>query len=175
MRKHQIVEITADGRDKGKKFLIVEKSAFETEKWAARALSALSRTGVEVDEELIASGAIGLVVVGLEALKRLPFEEAEPLMDDMMTCVSFIPDAKQVLENGRPYSRKLARGDDEDEGDIAEVATLLKLREEVLELHLGFSVTAALSTMAAAVSSRRQASSTSLDASAPSSPPAAPA
>jgi|GEM_PF-370466 len=175
MRKHKIVEITAEGRDQGKKFLIVEKSAFETEKWAARAISALSRTGVGVDDELIASGAIGLVVVGLEALKQLPFEDLEPLMDDMMTCVSFVPDTKQVLENGRPYSRRLDLGDDEDDGDICEVATIFKLREEVLELHLGFSVTAALSTMAAAVTSRRQAMQTSPEPSGQPSPQAKPA
>lgn len=167
MRKHKTVTIDADGRDKGKSFLIVEKSAWETEKWAARALFALSRSGAEVPDETLRAGALGILAAGLEAFKRMPFEDAEPLLDEMMDCVHFVPDAsaKDPL-SGLPATRALMPADQFNDGDIAEVATLLKLRAEVLELHLGFSITAALSGLA-------QAAVTSSRPNSPTSPPAA--
>lgn len=151
MRKWKVVAIDGEGRDKGKAFLIVEKSAYDAEKWAARALFALSRVGVEVPDDAIRAGALGVLAIGLEAFKALPFEEAEPLLDEMMTCISFVPDASKIdPETKRPIPRPLMRGDDVNDGDISEVGTLVKLRGEVLELHLGFSIAAVLSNLAAA-------------------------
>lgn len=149
MRKHHVVTITTEGRDAGKSFLVVEKSAYDAEKWATRAIMALSRAGVEVPDEAMAAGALGILIAGVQAFKALPFDEAEPLLDEMMTCVSFVPDASKLDARGRPIARALMLGDDYNDGDIAEVTTLLKLRSEVLELHLGFSITAALSNLAA--------------------------
>jgi hypothetical protein len=61
-------------------------------------------------------------------------------------------------------------GDDINDGDIEEVRTLLLLRGEVLELHLGFSITAALSGLSAAVrNSSPPTTRTSRPSSAPSS------
>ena len=164
MRKHKTVVIEADGRDQGKTFLIVEKSAYDAERWATRALMALSRAGVEVGDETIRSGAVGILIAGLEAFKALPFEEAEPLLDEMLGCITFVPDPNKIDPNsGRPLSRPVMRGDDLNDGDIADVATLLKLRSEVLELHLGFSIAAALSNLAAlaGIGSNQRTSSTS--------------
>lgn len=172
MRQHKVVTIVTEGRDKGKSFLLVEKSAFEAEKWATRALMALSRAGVEVDDDAIGAGSLGILLAGLDAFKALPFDEAEPLLDEMLTCISFVPDTGSIDPNsGRPFCRALMRGDDYNDGDIAEVSTLLKLRSEVLELHLGFSVTAALSNLAAAaaIGSSQRTSSTSHKRSARSS------
>lgn len=150
MRKHVVIKIEAEGRDQGKSFLIVEKSAYDAERWATRALMALSRAGVEVGDETIRSGAVGILIAGLEAFKALPFEDAEPLLDEMLSCIAFVPDPDKIDPNsGRPLSRPVLRGDDFNEGDIEDVATLLKLRSEVLELHLGFSIAAALSNLAA--------------------------
>jgi hypothetical protein len=161
MRKHKVVTIAAEGRDKGKSFLIVEKSAYEAEKWATRALLALSQAGAQVGDDALASGALGILVAGLEAFKVLPYDLAEPLLDEMMTCVSFVPDpAKINPDTLRPLSRGLRT--DDDEGDIQEVATLLKLRSEVLDLHLGFSVTAALSSLAAAAGNHSSQQTTSM-------------
>jgi hypothetical protein len=165
MRKHTVVTIAAEGRDEGKSFLIVEKSAFEAEKWATRALMALSKAGVEVGDDAIRAGAVGIMLAGLDAFKALPFDLAEPLLDEMMTCISFVPDVSKLDQHDRPIARPLMRGDDYNDGDIAEVATLLKLRSEVLELHLGFSITAALSNLAAAagIGSSQRTSPTSPD------------
>lgn len=151
MRKFETITITAEGRDHGKSFLVVEKPAYEAEKWATRAVMALSRAGAEVPDEAIQAGALGILIAGVQAFKVLPFDEAEPLLDEMMSCVHFVPDVSKVDPlSGRPLTRALQAGDDFNDGDIAEVATLLKLRSEVLELHLGFSIAAALSNLAAA-------------------------
>lgn len=42
-RKEKEFQITEDGRDKGKLYLIKEMSAFETEKWAMRTVNAIMR------------------------------------------------------------------------------------------------------------------------------------
>lgn len=169
MRKTKVITIEADCRDKGKSFFIREKSAVEAERWAGRALSALSRHGVLLDDEFLNSGMAGLVVAGIESLKRLPFEEAEPLLNDMLSCVRFVPDKNQKdAATGYPLMRPLLLGDDDEDGDIEEVSTLLHIRGEVLELHLGFSIAAVLSNMAAAVEARRQAMQTSPTQSEPS-------
>lgn len=160
MRKHKVVTIAAEGRDKGKSFLIIEKSAYDAEKWATRALLALSQAGVEVGEDAMQSGALGILVAGMEAFKVLPYDLAEPLLEEMLTCISFVPDPDKInADTGRPLSRGLRT--DDDAGDIQEVATLLKLRSEVLDLHLGFSVTAALSSLAAAAGNRSSQQTTS--------------
>lgn len=161
-RKFKTVTITAEGRDKGKSFLIVEMSAYSAERWATRALLALSRAGAEVPDDALSAGSLGLVLVGLDALRKLPYEEAEPLLDEMLGCVHFVPDlAKVDPMSGRPVTRALMRPDDFNDGDIEEVTTLLQLREEAVSLHLGFSLVAVLQGMAATLNSSRQNSSTS--------------
>lgn len=145
MRKSTVVTITAEGRDRGKQFLITEMSAMETEAWAARALLALGRSGMEISDEAIEVGAAAaLVAAGISSFRRLAFDDAEPLLREMMQCVTLIPDpTKTDPATGRAMSRALIPD------DIEEVSTLLKLRGEVLDLHLGFSVAAALSSWVA--------------------------
>jgi hypothetical protein len=170
MRKHKIITVDTEGRDKGKSFLIVEKSAFEAERWATKALLALGRSGVDVPEEIMQAGALGFVLVGVEAFKKMRFEDAEGLLDEMLTCASFVPDpGKTDTATGRPIARPLRM--DPDNGDIEEVTTLLKLRGEVIELHMGFSPAAALSDLAAVAISSRQNTPTSPAPSEPLSQP----
>lgn len=177
-RKHKIVTIDAEGRDKGKSFLIVEKSAWDSEKWATRALLTLSKAGVEVPDDVMQAGAIGLLAIGLDAFRQLSFEEAEPLLAEMVTCIHFVPDAatKDPM-TGRPMTRGLIMPTEVNDGDIEEVPTLLKLRAEALELHVGFSISAAISTLMAmtARNSSRPRTQTSLDPAEPSSEPVEPA
>lgn len=153
-RKHKVITIDAECRDHGKNFLIVEKSAFDTEKWAARALLALSRSGVEVPDDAIEAGALGVLIAGIGGMQRMRYEDAEPLLEEMLTCISFVPDPNKIDPvTGRPITRPLVRSD--EGGDVEEVSTLLRLRGEALDLHLGFSVTAVLSKVAAAVQTLR--------------------
>jgi hypothetical protein len=168
LRKTKLVRIEAEGRDRGKCFLLVEKDAFETEKWATRALLALGRAGVSGVEEAVSAGALGLLAIGFDAMGKLHYEDAETLFDEMLTCVSFVPDPAKVDQmTARPLSRPIIRG---EEGDIEEAKTIAHLRDEVLDLHLGFSMAGGLSMLTSlAQTSNRPDTSTSRNRAAPSS------
>lgn len=116
------------GRDAGKVFVITEMSAFAAEKWAARALLALARSGLDVPEDVAREGMAGIARFGFGAIAGAKFEEIEPLLDEMFLCVKIAPDPKHM---------ELTRGVIEE--DVEEIATLLKLRGEALKLHVDFS------------------------------------
>jgi len=134
MRNTKTVIIQAEGRDFGKSYILTELSAMKAEKWAARALLALLKSGLQVPDEIAQAGLGGVAALGMNAFANLSFESAEPLLDEMMTCVQFVSSSGSV----RPLS--------EAASDIEEVKTLWILRQEVLELHLGFSIADKLST-----------------------------
>lgn len=127
-RKTATVLIEDAGRDQGKTFLIREMSAHRAERWATRALMALAKAGVQVPDDLAGAGLAGIAAIGMQALGSLSFADAEPLLDEMMACVSVVPSPNVV----RPLI----------EDDIEEVLTRLKLRVEVFNLHTGFSLAA---------------------------------
>ncbi len=131
-RKQQTVTISAEGRDKGKVFVLTELSAYEAEDWAGRALFALMNAGVEIPENIAQAGLAGVAALGMTALTKLPYDSAKPLLDSMMGCVKIQPSTNVV--------RALIAD------DIEEVATLLTLRKHVLGLHMDFSMPAAKST-----------------------------
>ena len=112
-------------RDAGKKFRITEMPSWQAEKWALRAFMALARSGVDVPEDVQELGLAGLAQLGLKALAGASFEEAEPLLDEMMTCVKFVSSAG--------HERDLLPD------EIEEVATRLQLRGEIFKLHTDFS------------------------------------
>lgn len=128
-RKQEIVVIEDEGRDKGKTFVITEMSSDRGERWAIRALLALTNAGVTVDDHSMSAGMAGIAAVGLEALGRLSFEAAEPLLEEMFSCIKIKPSAKAP-------EREIMQGDD---GDIEEIKTRLTLRMAVLKLHVNFS------------------------------------
>lgn len=141
MRKETVVVIETAGRDAGKHFKIREMSARRAESWATRALLALTRSGVEVPDDLAGAGMAGIAAVSLRALGGLSYTDLQPLMDEMLECVTIIPDPSKPAA----FDRKLV------EDDVEEVATLVRLREEVLSLHLGFSIAAYRLKLAEAV------------------------
>lgn len=133
MRKELDITIT-DGspetnRDYGKTFRIREMPAAQAEKWAMRALMTVARTGIDIPEELIGGGMQSVAILGIQAITRVNFDDAEPLLDEMMGCVSVKPDPKN------PSIVRPLNGDD----DIEEIRTRVKLREEIIKLHVGFS------------------------------------
>jgi hypothetical protein len=134
-RKEIIITIDDDGRDRGKAFTIRELSAMKAERWAARALLALMHSGIDVPEDVADAGFAGIAAIGVRAFAGVDFAEAEPLMAEMLTCCQIIPDPSRPQVH-RPII----------EDDIEEVATLLRLREEILSLHLGFSIAGFRST-----------------------------
>ncbi|MGF6604574.1 hypothetical protein P3T23_009330 [Paraburkholderia sp. GAS448] len=127
MRKQIIYTVSAEGRDHGKVFQLTEMPADQAEKWAIRVLLALGRAGIDLPPGIEREGMAAMARVGLEALMRIDFHDAEPLLDEMMGCVRFQPN---------PADPKVVRALIAD--DIEEVATRVLLRREVFRLHTGF-------------------------------------
>jgi hypothetical protein len=134
-RKEIDVTITADGRDKGKVFHIRELSAMHAEKWAMRALQAAVRAGVNIPDNIADQGMATIAAIGIQTLATMSFAEAEPLLDEMFECVLIKPDRAHP---------EIVRNLLED--DIEEVATRIKLRRDILDLHVSFSKPASPST-----------------------------
>ena len=126
MRK-QLTYTAQDGRDKGKAFIITEMAARPAHKWATRALFALISGGVDIPEGVAEMGMAGLAAIGLQSLNGISVEKAEPLLDELLTCVSVMPDPRKP-----EVVRALF------DGDIEEPMTYFKLQKEVLILHMGF-------------------------------------
>jgi hypothetical protein len=129
MRKTDRVTVPFEGRDKDKVFVITEMSAARAEKWAARALLLLVKSGVELPEDVANAGMAGIASAGIQALMNVDFDDAEPLLDEMLTCVQINPD---------PSRPAIVRNLVDD--DTEEVSTRVWLRQKVFELHVGFSL-----------------------------------
>lgn len=138
-RREKDFKVEAVGRDQGKIFRLVEMSAFAAEKFAAKVLLALMKSGVKIPENVKDAGLAGLATVAISAFGGIHPDVLMPLLDEMMECVKIIPDSR--------YPDKSVRALVDE--DIEEVATLLELRKELLELHLGFSLAAKLSNLMA--------------------------
>lgn len=131
-RKTLDVTIDAEGRDKGKVFRITEMPAAQAEKWAFRAVLALGSAGVDLPKELADSGVAGLRHVAISLLLKIPFHAADSLLDELFSCVAAVPNSANPS-----VVRQLVPDDTE------EIATRLRLRMEVINLHAGFLLAAA--------------------------------
>lgn len=154
MRKTRTVVIPqpAEGkvnRDAGKTFLLTEMAAIPTEKWGIRAMMALGTSGIVVPQELADAGILGIALLGYQALMGAEFKAIEPLMDEMMHCVQYLPSESVRM----PFSMF---GD----STIEEVSTLLLLREQLLELHTGFTLAEIAQRLKEAVSAKNSSLST---------------
>jgi len=150
--KTERITITADGRDKGKVFVITEMPARPAEKWATRVFIALAKAGIDVPDNIGQQGMVGIGLLTLKMISGIRFEDAEPLMDEMFRCVQIQPDPRKP-EVVRPLIDNGTEGD-----DIEEVATRLRLRSEVINLHTGFSMSDALSKLTSASDTAEPAS-----------------
>jgi hypothetical protein len=119
----EIKDVAGVGRDADKVYRITEMPAVKAEKWALKALWAVASAGVDIPEDVSNAPLAKLAEFGLKALAKVPFHIAEPLLDEMLTCVEVLTDAGV---------RKLIADDFQD------VKTILKLRKEVLSLHVDF-------------------------------------
>lgn len=151
-------------RDNGKTFLLTEMPADQGARWADRFIFAIMNAGIDLPDGIVGGGMAGLAAIGLEsilkALSKVPFEVAEPLLDEIMTCVQWRGAA------ALPWQAILSGINCQ----IEEVQTFYSLRIAWLELHLGFSFAAALQKLRAAQAAElsSQSTPTSLDSSAPS-------
>ena len=144
-RRTEEFKVEAVGRDKGKIFLLTEMSAFAAEKWAAKALLALMKSGADIPETTLGAGTAGLASIAMTAFGNVPPEALMPLLDEMMSCVQCIPDPRNPLS-----ARKLV------EEDIEEITTIFEIRKRLLDLHLGFSLAAKLSNSSASAAAIEQ-------------------
>lgn len=127
--KQEVVIIDADGRDKGKVFVIHEFPARRIEKWGARAVLAIAKNGVSVDFDPATAGMAEFAELALRAIPKLDFADAEPLLDEMMQSFRIRPDKRHP-----EVERELV------EDDIEEVATIWVLRKRWIQMHTGFSM-----------------------------------
>jgi hypothetical protein len=146
MRKEKEITIEADNRDKGKVYILHEMSSAQGEKWGLRAMLALGKSKLEIPPELMSQGLAGIAALGIRAFGSMEFEDAEPLMDEMMACFEIRPDPI----NHPSVQRRLMA-----EEDIEEVSTRVQLRAEWWALHTGFSIDVVLSRLKAVGSAIR--------------------
>jgi len=167
--RSQSITITRAGRDQGGVFILTEMPAIPASEWFVRTLQVLVRSGADVPPDIFRHGAIGFVTIGVGALLtgigKAPWAEIKPLLDELLSCVTAYtpPGGTQPITNLTTIKTQ-----------IAEPATVFQLYEEVVSLHLGFSIRAKLSSYRSLVDDLMKTTSgpnmrTSTDASAPSS------
>lgn len=130
-----------DGRDAGKTFRITEMPADQAERWAMRALLAFANAGARLPDGVLDAGMAGVVaslpmllVQGVRSLAGMKYEDVGSLLDEMMTCVAFVPP-------GVPQTFPLMAG---RASQVEEIRTRLQLRYEVLQVHMDPTLAAAL-------------------------------
>ena len=174
MRRTATVIIDREGRDQGGVFVLTEMAVIPATEWFIRAMQILARSGVDVPSNIMSQGAAGFVTMGigtvLTGLGKAPWYEVKPLLDELLSCITSYQPPGAVAP--------LARWD-VIKTQIEEPSTILQIHEEVVSLHLGFSLSARLSNyraMAAAMMSALMPNiETSTDPLPSSSPPDLPA
>ena len=134
MLKTTVITISDQGRDFSKTFLITEMPAMQAERWVYRLFFALSRAGIEIPDDIAQAGMAGIARISFKMLGGMQWQDAEPLLEEMFSCIRIIPDITKS-----EFSRPLL------EDDIEEVQTRMKLRWEVVQLHAGFFIAVARS------------------------------
>lgn len=129
-------------RDFGKVYTLTEWPALRIEKWAGKLLLALGRSGDILPEGAASQGLAGLAGIDpAKLIKGLQWDEAEPLLDEMLTGPPGMPipiKVKVPNPNGDALTHNLMF-----DSDIEELSTLLRIRMEWLRLQTGFSIAAA--------------------------------
>lgn len=120
-RRTKDITIEAENRDHGKTFVITEMPSEQAEWWAFRVLQALIGGNPDLSLDAPLSE---LAKAGIKAIGRIPADQAKPIYDEMMGCVSV----------------RLPSGGTRDllPTDIEEIGTRMKLRIEVGAMHLDF-------------------------------------
>jgi hypothetical protein len=142
-RKKIIVTVPAEyGRDSGKHFRIEEFDAVRAEKWAWRLFLAVKGTEGAVPTDIAPLGMIAVAIHGINAFlaSDVDWSKLEPLLDEMLECVTIARDVKTADHDGVLIGHKVLVG------DIEEPATATWLRSEVVRLHTNFSFIDAAST-----------------------------
>lgn len=146
-RRTKEVLISADGRDKGKCFVVMEPPADQGERWANRLLFALVNAGTKLPAGSLDAGMAGLsqglgqafASRGASVLAGLHYSDVSGLLDEMMEHIQFQPSAPGV-----PLQR-IYTGEN---SQIEEITTRWTLRLEWIQLTMGFLLAGVSSTSA---------------------------
>jgi hypothetical protein len=131
-------EITVQLEDRGKQltFKIKEMPATKMERWIIRALLLLLRgenaASLDSAQSAVSSSDLNkaanfLMKDGVKALARVDYEEAEPLLEELLNCCRRVDAGVDQLCTS-----------DTVDGYIEDVRTLFKLRMEAAKLNLSF-------------------------------------
>lgn len=126
--------ITIDkGKDTGKVFEVSQMPVSRLEKWSARALIALFGGDIplEIKDMSSVSNSAALAAGVLNSLGALDWGKIEPLYDELLSCISVVPDP------ARPNVTVPLNTSNMD-AHISEIGTIIKLRGEVLAVNLDF-------------------------------------
>jgi len=147
-RKELRVKITDKGRDEGKTFVLREMPSDQAERWFVRLVLALANAGAKMPEEILFGGAAGFaemlptlrnsLVVAIRAIQGLDHRDVQELFNEMTPFITWQPPGLPA-----PPEQEIFPGVN---CQIDEVATWLKLRFELIQLHVGFSLTVDAST-----------------------------
>ena len=134
MRKEVFITIEK-GRDQGKTFKITEMSASAIEKWAGQALLAIMKGNADINVSDLrqTSQTAALLTAVKGAFFSLEWHEVQPLMDALLPQIRFVPDAAKP-DMTMPLTPATV------DAHIEDVATLVRLRGEVLKLSLDFFI-----------------------------------
>lgn len=146
-RKTQLITIAAEGRDKGKTFVVHEMPSDQGERWFFRLVLALANAGAKVPDQVLFGGAAGFaemlptfrnsLAVAIRALQGLSYDgDVEMLLNEMLPYIKWQP------PGGAP-EQDIFPGPD---SQIEEVSTRFRLRVAWAELHVGFSLADVVST-----------------------------
>lgn len=119
------------GRDVGRRYQLTELPADQAEWWAIRAGRALAVAGVQLPDDWENAGMATIALAGFAALAHMPEQTLKDLLDEMFTCVKYLP------ENAKIMPQALIIGDG---SQIEEIRTRWQLRRALYYLHTGFTV-----------------------------------
>lgn len=135
MRKTAKIVIGPEGgRDAGKSFVITEMSAADAARWGRQAFQGLAKGNTELPEDANGADLPTIASLGFKAIASLKDEETENLLDQLMRCVTYLPDPN------RPEIKRGGAGQALFADDIEEYRTQYRLQAEAFELSLGFSM-----------------------------------
>ena len=141
MRKSATIVVAREGRDQGDTVTITEMAAIPATEWFIRAMQLLVRSGADVPPNIMEHGVAGFATIGIGTIiggmGKAPWYEVKPLLDELLTCVTGYQKTGAIAPITQWNVIK---------GQIEEPSTILQIYEEVVSLHLGFSVAAKLST-----------------------------
>lgn len=166
MRRSSTILISREGRDKGKSFVIEEMPAIQATEWFLRALQLMARSGADVPPNIMQVGVAGFAALSigtiLTGLGKAPFYDVKPLLDELRVCIKSFTAAGGTA----PVTIQAMILQ-----QIEESATDIQLLEEVVSLHLGFSIAERMLTYRAQARAWMDALGRSAETSTEPSPP----